>query len=302
MKKSLICMIVSLALLLSCLCGCDLSFLGQDILPSIDIPFVGSSNEPSQVPTFESYHAMITRDDLVLWKEPDPTSEILGQVSSGDTLHVLRLVTIDGVEWASTDRGWIYAVQVQTPTDISQTPPSSETIEATVPPTTESVYQPPIYDGSNASVITSTSEIHVSSNPASNIRGTLTSGTRVTISQITHYGNTAMVYIGNGWIKLQDIHYDTCSRSGALPCIVTYDGMNVRYGPSTNYKVVYQVSAGTEILLSSIMNSDMQGKPWVESPEGYWYFLEYLRLPQGINHAPGDNADRPFPSANRVKP
>ncbi len=273
MKKSFICLFLTLALLLGCLCGCDLSSL-RDFLPHSS-----ESTEPTPRPTyappFESYYALITRDDLVLWREADPTSEILGTVSSGDTVQVLRIVSIDGVSWASTDRGWIYAEHVQMP---AQTP-----------------QQTPVNDGTNAVVIAGTSDIHVTSDPASSTRGMLESGDRVTISQFTHYANTAMVYVGNGWVKLYDLLFDGCSRSGVLPCIVTYDGMNVRSGPSTNYASVGKASAGTEILVRSVFNSDMQGKPWAVTNENRWYFLEYLQLPEGIVYVAGDNANYPFP-------
>lgn len=272
MKKSFICLIVSLALLLSCLSGCDFMYLG-DFLPSN-----GDAYEPTPRPTvappFESYEALITRDDLVLWKEADPTSEILGTVSSGDTLHVLQIITVDGISWASTDRGWIYAEHVQLPAQEQQAP---------------------INDGTNAMVIAGSSDIHVSADPSSSTRGALNSGDRVTISQFTHYAGTAMVYVGNGWVKLYDLMFDGCSRSGVLPCIVTYDGMNVRSGPSTNYASVGKASAGTKILVRGILNSDMKGKPWAVSNDNKWYFLEYLQLPEGIVHVAGDNADYPFP-------
>ena len=273
MKKSIICLFLVLALTFSCLCGCDMMSLGDFL------PMGGDSAEPTPRPTvappFESYEAMITRDDLVLWMEADPTSEILGTVSSGDTLHVLQIVNINGTEWASTDRGWIYAEHVQTPV--------------------QSIPQAPIYDGTNAMVIAASSDVHVSPDPSSSTRGTLTSGDRITISQITHYASTAMVYVGNGWVKLYDILYDGCTKSGVIPCIVTYDGMNVRSGPSTNYASVGKASAGTQILVRGIMNSDMKGKPWAVTNENKWYFLEYLQLPEGIIHIEGDNADYPFP-------
>ena len=269
MKKTLISLILSLALILSCLCGCDLAGF-----------FPGSSEvteptpRPTYAPPFESYRALITRDDLVLWKESDPTSEILGTVSSGDTLQVLQIISVNGVAWASTDRGWIYAEHVQLRAQEQNTPAT---------------------DGTNAVVIAGSSDVHVSSNPASSTRGTLNSGDRVTISQFTHYAGTAMVYVGNGWVKLYDLMFDGCSRSGVIPCIVTYDGMNVRSGPSTNYASVGKASAGTEIMVRGILNSDMKGKPWAVTNENKWYFLEYLQLPDGIVHVAGDNADYPFP-------
>ena len=272
MKKSFICLILSLALLLSCLCGCDFIDLG-DFLPN-DGDAYEPTPRPTVAPPFESYEALITRDDLVLWKSADPTSEILGTVSSGDTLRVLQIITVDGISWASTDRGWIYAEHVQLPAQEQQTP---------------------INDGTNAMVIAGSSDIHVSPDPSSSTRGTLNSGDRVTISQFTHYAGTAMVYVGNGWVKLYDLMFDGCTRSGVIPCIVTYDGMNVRSGPSTNYASVGKASAGTKILVRGILNSDMKGKPWAVSNDNKWYFLEYLQLPEGIVHVAGDNADYPFP-------
>ena len=270
MKKSFICILLALALAVSCLCGCDLASL----FPS-DGEATAPTPRPTYAPPFESYEAMITRDDLVLWKEADPTSEILGTVSSGDTLRVLQIISVDGVAWASTDRGWIYAEYVQLPVQEQQTPAN---------------------DGTNAVVIAGTSDIHTTPDPSSSTRGTLNSGERVTISQFTHYAGTAMVYVGTGWVKLYDLMFDGCSRSGVIPCIVTYDGMNVRSGPSTNYASVGKASAGTEILVRGILNSDMKGKPWAVTNENKWYFLEYLQLPEGIVHVAGDNADYPFPS------
>ena len=294
MKKSVICLFLSLSLLLSCLCGCDLSSL-EEYLPDTNIVNIGinSTTEAPIAPTqpvetvFESYEAVITQDNLALRKQADPTAEILGTVSTGDTLHVLQIIDVNGISWASTDRGWIYAEHVQASSQI----PLEE--QPQLP--TEAPIETPTNDGTNAEVIVSTADIHATANPTSSVRGSLESGDRVTISQFTHYADTAMVYVGNGWIKLSDILFDSCSLSGAIPCIVTYDDMNVRSGPSTNYRSVGKARAGTEIMICGLMNSDMLGKPWAVTFENKWYFLEYLLLPQGIVHVEGDNAYHPFP-------
>ena len=172
MKKSVICLFLSLSLLLSCLCGCDLSSL-EEYLPDTNIVNIGINSDTVAPPAptqpvetvFESYEAVITQDNLALRKQADPTAEILGTVSTGDTLHVLQIIDVNGISWASTDRGWIYAEHVQASSQI----PLEE--QPQLP--TEAPIETPTNDSTNAEVIVSTTDIHATANPTSSVRGSV---------------------------------------------------------------------------------------------------------------------------------
>lgn len=235
--------------------------------------------EAREVPTepmptddaFETYYALITQDDLVLRKEPKTTAEILGTVKAGDQLLVQQITTVDGIEWASTDRGWILAQYVRLRADT------------------------PLEEDTNATVVFDSAMVYSTAVPNDATIGALQVGDRVKITQISHYGADVMAYVQLGWVKLSKLLFDGCTVSGMIPGAVNIGCANVRNGPSTNYDIVGNVYRDDEFNFKGFYNSVLNGKPWGWMEDGRWLFVEYITFADGITYVKGDNANYVVP-------
>lgn len=254
MKRSCFCIFLSILLLFGSLAGCS-GFGGSGL----------NGDTTATDDGFEPYYVMASRDGLVLHASADPTSPILGTANAGEMLHVLKLVTVDGIEWASTDRGWILAEYLLA---------SSGQTEAAVD------------SNACASVVTAVSVIHPTADPDSMSVGQLTSGDRVTVTEVSYYGDIMMVRVPGGWVKATDLLFDGCTHSGTLNATVTVDSMNVRSGPSVEHAVVGKAVSGDVVTVKGFRNSEVNGKPWAVTPDGRWYFTEYLSFAHGIHFVP----------------
>ena len=131
--------------------------------------------------------------------------------------------------------------------------------------------------------------VHYSANPADAIFFQLSPGEAVTVAAVTHYGETTLACVGNGWIPIDALLFEGCSTSGAIPCTVKGQGLRCRTGPGTDNPSKGELDRGAQILVVRLFNCETDGKPWAMMPEGYWVSAEYLQFPEGCVVTPGFN-------------
>lgn len=168
--------------------------------------------------------------------------ELETEMNAGDEIQIIRIETLNGVQWAYSKMGWIQADLLDL-TNVSLTigstgtpanPAATEATAATAGTTPES-------NANNTSTSTTgakdgvviASELNVRNQPgtASNVVGSLPYGSRVAISETKDgWGK-----ISNGWISLQHVYLDGTTGNNACKGLITGSGLNVRSGPGTNY-------------------------------------------------------------------
>lgn len=276
MKLRHLSLFLMIVLVCSMFCGCSeieeyITQIGTKLgMGSTETETIAATTAETTVPEdndFVAYYAQITQDNLVLRKEPKSTGEILGTVKTGDRLLVQQIIQVDGVEWASTDRGWILAEHVRAETG---TVTESDT---------------------NATVIFDDTQVYCTAMYNDAAIYVLQAGDRVKITKISHYGSDIMAYVQNGWVKMSRLTFDGCAVSGMIPGSVNIGCANVRNGPSTDYDIVGNVYRDETFNFKSFSNSVLNGKPWGGMEDGRWLFVEYITFADGIVYEKGENAD-----------
>lgn len=260
MKKRFISTFLAILMMCAFLSGC-LEKKTQETEKNVSVP----------VDTFEAYYAVITQNDLVLRKEPATTAEILSTVQAGEQLLVQDIVTVDDVQWASTDRGWIPAEYVRLQADM----PKDDTANATV-----------AFDGTL---------IYTAANPTTPTGTSFHAGDRVTVTEISYYGADVMARTADGWIKFSKLLFDGCTVSGRIPGVMNIGCANIRNGPSTDYDIIGNSYENDALTVKGFYNSVLNGKPWALLEDGSWLFVEYITFPEGVVFVKGENGNYVVP-------
>lgn len=204
-----------------------------------------TTTEPTVPPTTapKKENMAVVKEQLKPRSSPSlQSNELDTELNAGDEVQILRIETLNGTRWAYSKHGWILVDQL----DISNVsleigsistpnnPGATEPTPAATTPESNANNNGTTTNNANAKmgIVTGNGlNIRKESNTTSEVVGTLTYGTRVTVNEVKNgWGK-----IDKGWISLQYVYMDGDKSNSACNGIVTGGGLNVRSGPGTNY-------------------------------------------------------------------
>lgn len=207
-----------------------------------------------------------------------------GQLKLGDRVEIFETKVVGGSTWGRIDRGWICLTGYVKLETVTEYPGQTEPDAPDQPDVPSEPNIPDVPDVPDAPVsktygtVTGTDGLNVRVAPNGTVCGALYRGDRVEILETKTVGNALWGRCAGGWFCITG--YVTVETVGGSQesapkrtSVVTADLLNVRAGAGTGYKVVCQLTYGTEveILETKVVN----GTTWAHIAQG-WASMTYI--------------------------
>ena len=226
---------------------------------------------------------------------------VVGQLTYGERVEILEIVTLGAHQWGRLDRGWVQLTgyitleEVEEPVEHTHTFGDWYTVtEATAEEnglerrdcacghyeTRETTYQAEtvtkIYG-----TLTGYHYLNIRAGLGTGyaVVGQLTYGERVEILEIVTMGTDQWGRIDRGWIQLtgyitlEEVDEPASDTNATVTMTVITAALNVRAGAGTDYSVVASLTYGTEVTV--LEQVTVNGKTWVRIEQG-WVSMAYL--------------------------
>ncbi len=179
-----------------------------------------TTQPPVTQPSYDSWTGTVQVSDVLYIRSgPGTFNAIVGYLANGDKVEILEEALVSGVRWGKTDKGWIslkYVVEGDVPV---VTPPTTQPPETTVPTQPEvtepevtepAVPENPSQSGKWTGVVTVKDRLVIRSAPglSGSIKGNLTDGASVTVSQYHSADGKLWGKTDKGWICLDFVILD----------------------------------------------------------------------------------------------
>ena len=176
-----------------------------------------------------SIKGTVTSNGLNIRKEPNITSDIVGNYKTGASITILE--TKNG--WGRTDKGWVSMTYVKTEGTTANNNNNNNNNNNT---TTNK-------DGTVYFVTATTLNIRDEANTSGKQLGSYAMGDKIIVLETKNgWGKT-----DKGWISMQYAYKTGATGTNTGRGIVTGNGLNVRSGPGTNYDSVGTVNSGKRV-------------------------------------------------------
>ncbi len=241
-----------------------MEYIKMDVVPedpagsNTDTPAGTEETKPAET-TSETIKGVINANALNIRKEPNKTSEIVGDYSKGDVVTILEQKN----GWGRTDKGWVLMDFVKTGNSTTNTNKDEDKDTTTNTGNGSTTVQ---FKGI---VTASQLNIRKDASTESDRVGSLNFGTRVEI--LEKKGNWGR--IKNGWISLDHVYQDGTTGTKTAKGIVTGDQVNLRGGPGTNYDTVGSVNYGKRVAI--LEQFTYNGTTWGCTKDG-WISMKYI--------------------------
>lgn len=193
-----------------------------------------------------SIYGTVTASELNIRKGAGTKYDSVGAYVVGDRVKILEKK--DG--WGRTSKGWISMKYVH--------------VDGTT--------------GKNTGIgYVTASSLNARSGPATkhDSNGTYKYGTRIKILEQVTVDGTTWGYTSKGWVSLKHVYVEGKKGEGAGSGIVTGDQVNIRTGPSTDYKSVGHVNKGDKVeILAQLKIGD---STWGYTSKG-WISMKFVEI------------------------
>lgn len=181
---------------------------------------------------------------------PDSSYTLAGYYENGDKVAVNKTITLDGVKWGKTAKGWIKMKFV----DLDKV--QTNTVKLTGKVNVD--YQLNVRSGAGTSY---------------SIVGYLEDGDPVTVTQTKTVDGQTWGKISTGWINMSYVVLDEEAEEPVVKT-VTADCLNVRSGAGTSYAIVDYVYEGAQVTILETKTVD--GTLWGKISTG-WISMDYVK-------------------------
>ena len=271
----LLALMLALVLVTMSFTGC---FGGKDEPDPTDDPVISTAEPtdpteeatepPTEAPTEpEIEMGTVNTDKLNVRAKANSNSPSVKKLAVGTRLEILEVLTVDDVTWGRIDGGWVNMKYVTLDKDVPETPVEDTPAEPTEPQETT----PPASSssGSGSAGTVTADSLNVRKGPGTKYDsvGKVYKGDKVTILETDgNWGKTEKGWISLKYVKMDkdsgssgnasssdtssDKKYSTMVSDGktaALGTVTTNQGLNVRYGPSTDYEKITTVKGGETV-------------------------------------------------------
>lgn len=280
--------------------GCQKKALPEESTePSASLNLI-ESTEPLETETTEAptepakKNAAIVKEQVNVRSSPSMESNIIGQLDAGDEVEINRIEAVSGIQWAYIPlKGWVTIdnldmTNVSNVTSNNATPANPEATEPEVTPdvpgnlTNNNTNNNSINTGNGQKGVVTASEMNIRSQASTNsdIVGTATYGTRVTILEKSNgWGRT-----NQGWLSLNYVYLDGDRGQNAVNGVITGSAVNVRSGPGTNYEAVGSVSKGQRV---SVLETIKVGNTTWGCISTGWISMDYVEPDGTVTNTDG---------------
>ena len=250
----------------------------QSAAPEVTDPPVEETEAPTEPPVTEPEVEMgtVNTDKLNVRAKANSNSPSVSKLAVGTRLEILEIQTVDDVTWGRIDGGWVNMKYVTLDKDVPDTPVPETPVAPTEPSSSESNLSNSTSSststgkGSTGTVTADTLNIRKGPGTKYDSVGKVYKGDKVTILETD--GNWGK--IEKGWISLKYVKMDSASgstgssssssssststdkkystmvtdgKTTALGTVTTNQGLNVRYGPSTDYQKITTIKGGETV-------------------------------------------------------
>ena len=197
----------------------------------------------------------ITATSLTIRKGAGTDYDSVGSYLKGEKVSVVQTVTVGSSTWGRTDKGWINMNYVQTGTGSDNSGNTGSTA------------------ASRTGTVTASGTLNVRKGAGSGYAkvGSVSSGDKVTITDLKLVDGSAWGKISSGWVCLDYVKLDKPA-SGA-PALIMGDNLNVRKGAGTGYSVVAKYDKGTVVKI--LETKTVSGTTWGRTDKG-WVSMDYV--------------------------
>lgn len=268
LHRRLIALTIVIGLLSFCLCGCSQirQVIGDvlgDALGDEPLPTQTAEDDPTQETTstesssvdVNGEHYTVTSDTADVYAGPGTNYTKIGYYLRGDSITVFEIITMSGILWGRTEKGWISM---------------TDTVSGEIPPTQTQ----PAESFDSRMGITTGDFVNLRKGPGLQYDtcGNLRIHTRLQILEVDgNWGRTPQ-----GWIFLDYVYIDgTYGKDPAIMGTIKGTDVNIRSGPGTNYTAIASTNTGDRYLF--FYQVTLNGRRWGCTSNG-WICMEFVIL------------------------